>query len=144
MAVTKSIHRVLFGDTDALGIVYYGNYLRYFEIGRAEWFREFVRPFTYYIEQDYYLVVVDTYIKYIRPARYDDLIEIQSRVTNVKKASFRFEYQIFNQADGQTLAEGYTSHTVTGKDGRIRKFSREFLGEIERLAEPAIIKPRKF
>jgi len=133
-AVSRVRHRVIFADTDALGIVYYGNYYKYFEIGRAEWFREHMEPFTVYIEQDMYLIVVDSYCKHHAPARYDQVIRIETRVTRVKRASFRFEYEIRNDGTDELLATGYTSHTVVGADGVLRRFDKDFLEKVKNLA----------
>jgi len=144
MATVKVSHRVLFGDTDALGIVYYGNYFRYFEIGRAEWFRQFMKPFTHYVEQDYYLIVLESFCKHRKPARYDDVIEIESWATDIKLISFAFEYVIRHSETKEILVEGYTLHTTTGKDGKLRRFTREFLAELKALAEPSLLaKPKR-
>jgi acyl-CoA thioesterase FadM len=77
MSVSRTERRVIFAETDAMGIVYYANYLKYFEVGRAEFFREFDLPFTHYIERGLYLAVTDVSVRYHRPARYDDVLVIE-------------------------------------------------------------------
>jgi acyl-CoA thioester hydrolase len=135
-AVGRVEHRVIFADTDALGIVYYANYLKYFEIGRAEWFRSYMEPFTNFIERDAYLIVVDAYCRHHSPARYDQMILIETRVGKIKRATFRFEYEIRDADTGGLLATGYTTHTVTDKNGKLRRFGTEFLDKVRSLASP--------
>ena len=132
-AVSRVPCRVLFADTDALGIVYYANYLRYFEIGRAEFFREFVRPFPDYIADDQYLIVLEAHCAYRRSARYDQVLTIETRLGEVGRVRIRIDYAIRDEAD-DVLAEGYTTHTVTDSRGRVRRMSRDFLGHLEKLA----------
>ena len=128
--------RVLFADTDALGIVYYANYLRYFEIGRAEFFREFVRPFPEYIAADQYLIVLEAHCAYKKPARYDQVLTIETTLGEVGRVRLRVDYAIRDPA-GELLAEGYTTHTVTDSGGRVRRMPREFTECLRRLAGEA-------
>jgi len=133
MPVIDSPIRVLFGDTDALGIVYYANYLRYFEVGRAEWFRVLDEPFTHYIERDYFLVVIESHLRYHRPARYDQVIRIRTILKEISGARMRLDYQVVDHATGEVLVSGYTKHTVTDKAGKIRRFTREFKEKMQGL-----------
>ena len=128
-SINRAVYRVLFADTDALGIVYYANYLKYFEVGRAEWFREFMRPPTDYIAEDFFFVAVEARCRYRRPARYDDLLTIETRIGRVDRVRVRLDYRVLN-ADDEPLVEGYTVHTVTDKAGKLRRFPKEFIDEI--------------
>lgn len=144
MAVSKIQYRIIFGDTDALGIVYHSNYFLFFEMARAEWFRQYLRPYTHYIEMDFYLIVLESFCRHKKPARYDDMIEIECWPTDVKNSTFAVEYLVRHKNGGDVIAEGYTLHTVTRKDGSLRRFPREFLSEISTLAEePKLHKPRR-
>ena len=134
-SVCRTSHRVIFADTDAMGIVYYANYLKYFEIGRAEWFRRFVQPFTKFIEQDMYLIVVDSYCKYHWPARYDQVLQIDTRLAELRRSKCRFDYSILCEDGSKLLASGHTTHAIVGKDGRPRRFNKEFSAQLEAAAQ---------
>lgn len=84
--------RIYYEDTDAGGVVFYANYLRYFERGRTEWLRHLgVNQAQLASEQQRIFVVVGTEVRYRSPARLDDLIEIKSRITKVGNSSCTFE-----------------------------------------------------
>jgi acyl-CoA thioester hydrolase len=100
--------RVRYKDTDTMSVVYYGNYLTYFEVGRVEYLRERGWPMSV-VNERVHLPVVEAFVKYVKPARLDDLLEISSRVSERKRASFRFSYEIRNGA-GELLASGHTVH----------------------------------
>ena len=100
--------RVRYKDTDTMSVVYYGNYLTYFEVGRVEYLRQSGWPMSE-VNQRVHMPVVEAYVKYIRPARLDELLEVTSRVSERKRASFTFSYEIRNEAD-ELVATGFTLH----------------------------------
>ena len=100
--------RVRYKDTDTMSVVYYGNYLTYFEVGRVEYLRERGWPMSV-VNERVHLPVVEAFVKYVKPARLDDLLEVSSRVSERKRASFRFSYEIRNEA-GELVATGHTVH----------------------------------
>lgn len=115
--------RPLFGDVDAMNVVYYGNYLRFFELGRAELMRAGGGSYARLQDEGFHLPVTEANARYKKPARYDDTLVIQTALTWVKKASCRFEYQIFKENGGQEeelLVTGFTSHGCVDKAGKIR------------------------
>ena len=85
--------RVRYKDTDTMSVVYYGNYLTYFEVGRVEYLRERGWPMSR-VNERVHLPVVEALVKYVRPARLDDLLAVSSRVSERRRASFRFAYEI--------------------------------------------------
>src|SRR5262249_59825002 len=87
-------YRVVFADCDPMRIVYYGNYFRLFEIGRAELFRGLGHAFKGYVDRGLYLAVVETRCRYRRPARYDDVLAIRAGVTRVGAARLEIAYAI--------------------------------------------------
>ena len=115
--VIASTYRVIYGDTDNMGVVYYANYLRFFEIGRNEYMRG--RGLTYReIEgRGFAFPVSEARCRYHRPARYDDLVRIETRVLRARGARVIFGYALRNE-DGELLAEGMTEHGVLGRNGR--------------------------
>ena len=100
--------RVRYKDTDTMSVVYYGNYLTYFEVGRVEYLRERGWPMSV-VNERVHLPVVEAFVRYVKPARLDDLLAVSSRVSERKRASFRFSYEIRNEA-GELLAAGHTVH----------------------------------
>ena len=119
--------RVLYADTDQMGVVNNGVYLRFFEIGRAEWLRQRGRAYKELEEAGYMLPVVEAHVRYREPARYDDVIDIHGGPIDVRAASVKFEYRLFRAADSRLLAEGYTLHACLAKDGKVRRFPDELL-----------------
>jgi acyl-CoA thioester hydrolase len=108
--------RVIFGDTDQMGVVYYANYLRYFEAARAGYWRDLGRSYEDLVAWGVALPVVEAHCNYKRPAFYEDLLLIDTRVSEVRGASLRFAYTVLR--GNEVLADGHTRHAVVGPDGR--------------------------
>lgn len=111
--------RVLYGDTDAMGQAYYGNYLKWFEVGRAEWFRTRGMSYRELEEHGVYLPVVEAHCCYIKPAFYDDILTISSFFSFEGRARLRFDYEITRDED--VLANGYTIHACVNRDRKVLK-----------------------
>jgi len=116
--------RVLFADTDAMGIVYYANYLRWFEMGRVELLRGMGMVYRELTEQGIHLPVTEARVRYLTPARYDDSLEIRAEIRDLRRASVSFGYRI-DRADGERLAEGSTTHAFTDGAGRVIRIPPE-------------------
>src|ERR1700678_3117331 len=105
--------RVRYGETDQMGVVYYGNYFTWFEVGRVELCRqlgfEYKRMET---EDDRFIVVADAHCRYKRPARFDDLLLIRTKVAESQRRTIRFDYEILNQGSGELIATGDTLHVI--------------------------------
>ena len=110
--------RVRYYDTDQMGIVYYGNYARFYEIGRVEAIRHLGINYKDLEERGISMPVYDLNSRFIRPAKYDDLLTIRVTIPQLPKTRFMFSYEIFNQ-DGQLLNTGQTTlvfvRTDTGR-----------------------------
>jgi len=100
--------RVRYKDTDTMSVVYYGNYLTYFEVARVEYLREKGLPMSE-VDKRIHMPVVEAFVKYVKPAKLDDLLEVSSRVSLRKRASFTFSYEIRNEAK-ELVATGFTRH----------------------------------
>lgn len=127
--MTKPVHRmhcrVIYGDTDAGGVVYNANFLRYFEMGRTEMMRSLSMPYSRMEERGLILPVTETYLRFKAPARYDDLITIDTSLFEVKKFSCRFNYRILRLTDDsreQLLVKGFTVHACINRQGRLTPF----------------------
>ncbi len=111
--------RVIFGDTDQMGVVYYANYLRYFESARAAYWRGLGKSYRDLVEWGVALPVVEAHCRYIRSACYEDLLVVETTISEVRAASLRFAYRV--KRDDDVLAEGFTRHAVIGTDGKPRR-----------------------
>jgi acyl-CoA thioester hydrolase len=111
-------YRVIFGDTDQMGVVYYANYLRIFEGSRAEYWRSLGRTHKDIEAWNVALPVVEAHVNYKKPSRYEDLLEVETVISELRHASMRFTYVVRRGSD--LIAEGNTRHAVVGLDGRPR------------------------
>lgn len=117
MAVEARL-RVIYGDTDQMGVVYYANYFRYFEFSRSEYLRAQGWSYREMEAEGALLPVVDAQCSYKSSAKYDDLLVIRAAVTELRRASLVFSYEIRREADGLLLATGRTMHACIGRDGK--------------------------
>ena len=121
--------RVIYGDTDQMGVVYYANYLRYFEAGRNEFIRaKGLRYRDFEQELRLMLPVVEANVQYHKPARYDDLLTVEIALTEARRASARFGYRIVR--DGEVLVTGHTVHACVDPEGRVQRMPRELLDRL--------------
>ena len=120
--------RVIYGDTDQMGVVYYANYLRYFEAARSAYLRNLGRSYRDVEAWGIALPVAETFCRYVRPARYEDLLDIDVSVTELRGASMRFEYEV--RRGDEVLATGYTLHACVAPSGRPRRLPAELLALI--------------
>ena len=103
--------RVIYADTDQMGVVYYANYFVWLEIARTEFLRSLGIDYrSIEKENKLALPVVEAHCKYKAPARYDEIIVIQTKVSLIKNSSLRFDYKLINKATGALLVEAYTTH----------------------------------
>lgn len=118
--------RVIYGDTDQMGMVYYANYLRYFEIARNEYLRTAGANYRAFEEtHGLMLPVVEAHVAYHKSARYDDELLISAATFARGAASVRFEYEIHRAAkDGgapEKLVSGHTVHACINREGRVQR-----------------------
>jgi len=119
--------RVRYAETDKMGVVYHANYLVWFEIGRTEFCR--ARGFSYRDmeeNENAFLVVAESYCRYKAPAYYDDVLVVRTHITELRRRSLRFGYEIVRDPDGTVIAEGETGHVVTDANGRVRSLPPGF------------------
>jgi len=111
--------RVRYAETDQMGIAYHSNYFVWFEIGRVELCRQLGLAYKKMeVEDDSFLVVAKAFCRYKRPARFDDLLTVRTRVANWQRRTIRFAYEVFHQASGELIAVGETLHVICDRLGR--------------------------
>lgn len=113
MVEHKTSIRVIYADTDAMGVVYHTNYIKWFEVGRCELLRSIGYPYARLEAEGILLPVAECNCKYKRPAVYDDILEITARVGEMKGATVLMEYEIRIQETGALLVTGSTKHAIT-------------------------------
>ena len=111
--------RVIYADTDAMGIVYHTNYIKWFEIGRTELLREMDVVYAEMESLGYNLPVIELWCHYLLPARYDHIILVETGIVHLRRASIKFNYLIWDEKKESVLVEGYTVHACTNKEGKI-------------------------
>jgi len=111
--------RVIYADTDAMGIVYHTNYIKWFEIGRTELLRSVGIVYAEMEAQGYNLPLTEAYCNYLSPAKYDQIIVIETELEYLKRASMKFVYTIWDEDRQKALVEGYTIHACTNNLGKI-------------------------
>jgi acyl-CoA thioester hydrolase len=115
----ETILNVRYAETDQMGIVYYANYLVWFEVGRVAWCRAKGFQYKDMEEQDgKFMTVAEATCRYKAPARFEDDILIRTSVGSATEKVVRFKYEILRQKTGQLLATGETVHVVT--DSQVR------------------------
>src|SRR5262245_20708249 len=110
--------RVRYAETDTMGVVYYANYLVWFEVGRTDLLREAGWSYREMELEGFSLPVIEVQCVYKQPARYDDTLEVRTTGTLVSPVLVRFDYELVTAPDGATRATGYTVHATLGRDGR--------------------------
>ena len=118
---TTSIVRVRYAETDKMGIVYYANYLVWFEIGRTDWLRGTGWTYRAMEEDGIQLPVIEAHCEYRQGARYDDEVEIRTRAQKLSPVRIQFDYEAVRRADGAVLATGHTVHATIDRQGRPRR-----------------------
>jgi acyl-CoA thioester hydrolase len=111
--------RVIYGDTDQMGVVYHANYFRYFELSRIEYIRSRGGSYRELEREGLALPVVEVTASYKSPARYEDMLLVRPRVSEVKRVSLTFSYEIFREGGADIpLCTGRTVHACVNREGR--------------------------
>ncbi|HWG57596.1 MAG TPA: thioesterase family protein [Candidatus Acidoferrales bacterium] len=119
--------RVRYAETDQMGVVYYGNYFTWFEIGRVELCRQLGFEYKQMeAEDDSFIVVAEASCRYKRPARFDDLLTIRTRILEAQRRTVRFGYELFNQSSGEMIATGETLHVICDRLGRPKALPEKY------------------
>ncbi|MFY9528477.1 MAG: thioesterase family protein [Candidatus Acidiferrales bacterium] len=115
-----------YAETDQMGVVYYGNFFTWFEVGRVELCRQL--GFAYKqmeIEDDRYLVVAEASCRYKKRV-FDDLLRIRTRVAEAHRRTIRFSYEIVKEATGELTATGETLHVICDRQGHPKSLPEKY------------------
>jgi acyl-CoA thioester hydrolase len=122
--------RVTYADTDAMGIVYHTNYIKWFETGRAELLRELGIPYAQIENMGYSLPLTEVTCHYLYPARYDQIVVIETEVVYLKRASIKFNYIIWDDNHEKILVEGESLHACINRQGKIVRIPSDIRDKI--------------
>lgn len=124
--------RVRYADTDQMKFAYYGKYFEYFEQGRSDLLRAIGLPYPEIEKLGIFLPVIEAFAKYRKPAKYDDLLSIETMVNEMPVARVRIEYKIWREGEEEPLVEGYTIHSfMNAETGRPTRAPQIFLQTLE-------------
>ena len=118
---------MLYADTDAMGVVYHTNYIKWFEIGRSELMRQLGVPYPELGKVGLNLPLIKVSCEYLKFATYDQLLTVETEFDYIKKATVRYNSRIWNENKENLIAEGYTIHACTNNEGKIRRIPKLLL-----------------
>jgi acyl-CoA thioester hydrolase len=125
--------RVRFAETDAQGIAHNSNYFVWFEVARVEYLELYAGGYQHLRDTGVEAVVLETHVRYLQSARFDDRLLVHARCLDVKGARFRYEYAV--ERDGVVIADGWTAHAtvdaVTMRPTRVPGWLREAIASAE-------------
>lgn len=124
--------RVRYADTDQMKRAYYGNYFAYFEEGRSELLRHIGLPYPEIEAMGYYLPVAEAHAKYLKPARYDDLLAVTAILDEMPQSRVVIRYELRLDGESPLVAEGWTTHPfVEIASGKPTRPPQRFLDLVE-------------
>lgn len=133
MSRARVRYRVPFADTDAMGIVYHGEYLRYLELARIAWMDEHDRPYREYVAEGFHFATTRVEVDYLRSAGFDDVLEITTWIDWVRGASLAMAYELHR--DETLIARAHTQHAFVDGKGRPRPITAEHRERLAKLAQ---------
>ncbi len=117
--------RVRYAETDQMGLAWHGNYLAWFEVGRTDLLRQSGLTYREIERQGLKLPVIAAEARYLRPALYDDEIEVDTEVGQLEGARVRFLYRVRRAGEEPPLATGATEHALVDGTGRPRRLPED-------------------
>lgn len=124
--------RVRYAETDRMGVVYYANYLVWCEVGRVEFMRARGRSYATLEAEGVGLAVSEANVRYLAPARFDDLVRIQTTLTRVRSRAVTFDYLITHAESGGQLATCQTTLVSVDPAGRLVAIPSDFRQALEK------------
>lgn len=120
--------KVRYAETDNMGIVYYANYLVWFEVGRTEYLLSQGLDYREVEKDGLFMAVVEAHCVYKAPARYGDIVVVDTWPSDVRHSSLKFNYKIYRKKDKVLLVNGYTTHVLIDKELKPRKIPEKIRG----------------
>ena len=136
MAKNITVYRTIYGDTDQMGVVYYANYLRWFEKGRSEFLRQIGVPYSSVEEKGLHFPVIEVSCRYHSPSRYDDEITIETTLVSLGRATLNFNYRLYRKEDELIVATGWTKHACVDAEGQVTKIPSDLESVMKAALDP--------
>jgi acyl-CoA thioester hydrolase len=127
----SSTVRVRYAETDQMGVAYHGNYFAWFEVGRTDLLRQLGFTYKQLEAEDVRLPVIETRVQFRRPALYDDVLEIRTRLVEMTGVRVTFEYDVVRSGEDEVLAQATTSHAAVDARGRARRLPEELRRRVQ-------------
>ena len=127
--------RAYYADTDAGGVVYYANYLRWLEMARYEFLEQFGTPLTEYVRQGYIFAVAHLEIDYLTPTVLGDEVEVETQVERVRRVRFMLNQNVKRCADGQDLAKAKLTLACLSPEGKLTALPDDLAEALQRLVD---------
>jgi acyl-CoA thioester hydrolase len=124
--------RVRFVETDLMGIVHHGNYATYMELARVEWLRRRGLTYAEWASRGLHLPVVDMTLRYRAAARFDDELDVETTLVEVRAATLRFDYRIVRVADQKLCTEASTRLARVDENHALRRIDDDLVAELLR------------
>ncbi|HHI68855.1 MAG TPA: acyl-CoA thioesterase [Planctomycetes bacterium] len=119
--------RVRYNEVDRQDVVYHGNYLTWFDMGRTELLRDLGMPYKEMEDQGRLLVVTRASLRYLAPARLDDLLRLETRLVKITPARLSFAYDLFLEGEDLLLTQGSTELACLDREGKVRRLPPKIL-----------------
>lgn len=126
--------RIYYEDTDCGGMVYYANFLKYFERARTEYLRDRGIEVAAYAAVGVLFVVAHVEIDYRAPARYNDLLSLESEIVDVTRTSLTFSHTAARRRDDQDIAEGWVRLVCVNERGKPHRLPEEIVQIVTKIA----------
>jgi acyl-CoA thioester hydrolase len=128
--------RIRYAETDQMGVSYYANHFIWFEESRTEYFRARGLLYTDFEKQGFFLPVVEAHCRYHAPTRYDDLIFVRTWISEIKRTSLRFSYEIRNKKNNELVSEGHTIHVFVNREFKPVRIPESITRSVEVVEKP--------
>lgn len=125
--IAETKFHVRYAETDAMGIVHHASYIVYFEEGRSAYLREQGTSYASFERSGFYLAVTDVQVRYIKAARYDDLLAVRCWVDSARSRALDFAYEIVNTTTQELLVKGATKHICLDHSGAIARIPEAWM-----------------
>jgi acyl-CoA thioester hydrolase len=132
---TETLQRVCVAETDMMGVVHHANYVTYFERGRLEYMRQRGLPYKEMVDRGYQMPVVELNLRYRKPAHFDDVLSIETRLGALSRVTVRFNYSVSRAPAGpdsgstpaDLLVEGHIVLACVDQKGRPRQLPEDIV-----------------
>lgn len=129
--------KIYYEDTDCGGVVYYANYLKYFERARTELLESRGIFLKKLMDEGIFFVVADAYLKYLGPGRYGDIFSIETWIEKIGGASILFGHRVVRESGSSILVEGSVKIACVGRNSRPVRLSSDIIESLDDFVQAA-------